>query len=236
MMPERMQHQDAWRDLDRAERLAHPAGADALRDAIAIATRVWHVAEARRSELEPSPWDDGAWAQWTLVMTRASVLLLRFRQALRAWEAERAPSSSGVRSKAPPVVTRIVVVEPNAGLRERLGREAESSGVELMLVEQPDRLEPIRDRESPPLVACRFPLEGADELVRDLRRERAPVAIMTGDVAGAVAAFGVRTPIVPDPVQLVRLLEVALDIAGGEGPRAITELPVAANARDPRRE
>lgn len=234
-----MRHRDAWRDLDRADLLAQAGTDGALREAISIATMVWHVAEATRSDLEPSPWDGGAWGQWTLVMTRASVLLLRCRQALREREREQAAwtGGSGVRPKLPAVPTSILVVEPDESLREQLRGEAESSGAELILTELPEQVDAIRKRENPPLVVCRYPLGGAHELVSRLRRERAPVAVMTSAVAEAVAAFGVGVPIVPSPVRLVRLLEVALDIAtGSDGLRPVTELPVVVSAHDDRRE
>jgi hypothetical protein len=70
----------AWSaELDEAERLARGDEADRV-EAIHKAERVLEEAESERDDSQPGRWDDSAWEECTVTMTRASVLLLRLRR------------------------------------------------------------------------------------------------------------------------------------------------------------
>lgn len=233
----RARQQRGWAELDHAEQLADAGTTEGLREAIDIVTRVRDQADQARGGALPGPADEGSWAQWTVLMTRASALLMRFRRAARDVGAAGEARTSEVRVRAPTLAGRVLVVEPSAPVRRQLAEEAKSSGVELLFAERLDEVPALRAREALCLIACRFPVDGVTPLVEALHRERAPVALITADVARAVATFGVQMPLVPEPVQLTKLLEAARDIAiANASPRVIVELPAAVSPRDPRRE
>lgn len=244
-----------WAALDRAERLALFGTEQANREAIALAVWVAREAERARSEVEPSPWDGGAWAQCTVLMTRASLLLLRLRRAQRRLAPEWAgrgpvqpmqtgedpdepspPSRSSVRPRTSRFDHRILLVEPDAAVRRQLLDEASSVEAHLIAVATPDEAAAIRGREEPTFIACHFPLPGAVRLVEELHRERFPVGVVTSEVLRAVATFGFDVPVLPTPLSLIQLLEQAHELAGARSTPPPVKVALSVPQANPSRE
>jgi CheY-like chemotaxis protein len=161
---------------------------------------------------------------------------------------------SGVRATAR---LRILVIEPQNFAREALERGARADAVEFLMTASPEEAEAVRAEQLIDVVVCAFPLPGAEALIRALRRERFPVLVMTSQIQRAIDAFGLRVPVLRQPVQLEQLLQQAVEHVGylrsGGGSvfpalaalrqdglvpddRGVVEIPAPPNRRDPRRE
>ncbi len=159
-------------------------------------------------------------------------------------------SRSGVRAKLAPSEHRVLIVHPDPTTRGRLEREASELEVPLLLATDIDRAVELHTNERLTFVACFFPLAGSVPLVRQLRRERFPVAVVTRQVARAIAMFGFEVPLLHERCALAQILTVADELAsptpapepsmlaasGDERPGAITEIVLSPRSRDPRRE
>lgn len=234
-------YQRCWKELDEAERLAESDSQETRERAVALAVRVGHEARRARGGIEPSPWDDGVWAECTVLMTRASVLLLRLRRAgiglPDSWshgarqmpldapaeaqleDATRASARSGVRRAMSLSGWRILVVEPDASHREQLAAQADAMDVPIEVAPSPGDAAARLAHAPAHLVACHFPIPGALQLVEALHRERTPIVIVTADPLRAISTFGFEHPILRAPLVLSRLVEQAYELAASRGVR-----------------
>lgn len=150
-----------------------------------------------------------------------------------------------MRAKSAPFTPRILLVEPDEGVRARLIEEARSVEVDLVVVRTPEEAAAAREVERPTFVACSYPMPGAVRLVDELHGERFPVAVVTSEVLRAIATFGFDVPILQKPITLIALLEQAEELAprparaakvAGEPRISVTEISAPPRRRDPRRE